>query len=451
MLTYLIDEIGFSVAGDFSRGLKPCPTPVYLFVPPLHVEYISEMCCISHPLSGPLFYWSWDPEGKTVISKDDWKQSGIPELEVEMCLGSHWFPNEYGWVKSHLCSTNYGVNGKQYAQDHGYPELIRGDPHNQRTEVLEDTDSNEDLRDSDENGGLEEDESKPYSSISQHTSSLASLLVNPPVESGITHSGERDGRQETNAGSSVEETRRVRGQHPTVQKSRFEPDLSKPIAQKPAPIGHSMTSVSCMATKRPKQSQGATRIKIYGCNDTSARPAWPQTRGKAIAMVSPRPQPKLVEQKFFGTKSVHTGIGQNHTPARRSVTTVATKQPKPSDQETKILRGDTRDDTPVPPTRLEARGKIVVVSSPKIRPKTGEQKSLGTKAAAANTVQKPTPTRCLSSTQTSGRVVTTPNKPKNQPEQKDRTVVLAKPTPSPSRITRSQTTHANETVKKAWR
>ncbi|KAJ8074321.1 hypothetical protein PM082_012634 [Marasmius tenuissimus] len=124
-----IDEVRFSIVGDFPH--TPAPE-VYLFVPPLSVISVNEMWCIHYPLPESLFYWSVDPEGKESIPKEDWKQYGIPYLQVMMRIGSFWFPEEYECVMDHLRKNNYDLDGKQYAHDHEYPELIRGDPHDRR-------------------------------------------------------------------------------------------------------------------------------------------------------------------------------------------------------------------------------------------------------------------------------------------------------------------------------
>ncbi|KAJ8075380.1 hypothetical protein PM082_019718 [Marasmius tenuissimus] len=139
------------------------------------------MYCIPHPLPDPLFYWSWDPKGKTVISEKDWEQSGIPRLEVETWGGSYWLSDDYRSVESHLHTKSYDIDGKQYAQAHGYPELIWGDPHARRITELENTDSDEDLENSNQHEDSEElDES--WSSISQPAYPSTSLLVDLPVE-----------------------------------------------------------------------------------------------------------------------------------------------------------------------------------------------------------------------------------------------------------------------------
>ncbi|KAJ8090919.1 hypothetical protein PM082_024843 [Marasmius tenuissimus] len=45
----------------------------------------------------------------------------------------------------HLRNKGYESNGRQYAQDHGYSELIQGDPHDQRIEKLIDLHADDNL------------------------------------------------------------------------------------------------------------------------------------------------------------------------------------------------------------------------------------------------------------------------------------------------------------------
>ncbi|KAK1230292.1 hypothetical protein PQX77_006621 [Marasmius sp. AFHP31] len=130
--TYFVDEIGFFLAGDLSHTLSTTARPAYLFVPPLLVDYINGMCCIHHPLPDSLFYWASDPEGKNVIPEESWMDYGIPELEVEERMGSFWVDGIYELVRNHLRDKGYGSDGKQYARDKGYPELLRGDSHDRR-------------------------------------------------------------------------------------------------------------------------------------------------------------------------------------------------------------------------------------------------------------------------------------------------------------------------------
>ncbi|KAK1230295.1 hypothetical protein PQX77_006624 [Marasmius sp. AFHP31] len=131
-LTYFVDEIGFSLAGDLSHTPSTTARPAYLFVPPLLVDYINGMCCIRLPLPDSLFYWASDPEGKNVIPEESWMDYGIPELEVEERMGSFWMSFIYELVRNHLRDKGHGSDGKQYARDKGYPKLLRGDPHDRR-------------------------------------------------------------------------------------------------------------------------------------------------------------------------------------------------------------------------------------------------------------------------------------------------------------------------------
>ncbi|KAL0060075.1 hypothetical protein AAF712_013151 [Marasmius tenuissimus] len=87
------------------------PTPVYLFVPPIPVEHIDGMHCVPYPLPDGLFYWSLGSDGKNVIPEEDWKKYGVPELRTSIEIG------------------DYNPDGRQYARDHSYPELLRDDPH----------------------------------------------------------------------------------------------------------------------------------------------------------------------------------------------------------------------------------------------------------------------------------------------------------------------------------
>ncbi|KAJ8075347.1 hypothetical protein PM082_019685 [Marasmius tenuissimus] len=198
------------------------------------------MYYIPYPLPDPLFYWSWDPEGKTVISKKEWEQSGIPELEVETWVGFYWYNAEYSLVKSYLCNKNYDVDGKQYAQDRGYPELIGDDSHARRIVELKDTDSNEDLQGSDQHGGSEKlEEKESCTSISQPAYLSTSLLMSQPAERIMLHTKEQDNCYETNAKNFVKEILRVREQQTMLQETRRQPNTSKGATQRLTPSKHS--------------------------------------------------------------------------------------------------------------------------------------------------------------------------------------------------------------------
>ncbi|KAL0059972.1 hypothetical protein AAF712_013243, partial [Marasmius tenuissimus] len=173
-IIYLIDEVGFSLIGKFPHNHTSSP-PAYLFVPPLCVEHIDGMYCVHAPLPDPPFYWTLDPEGKVTISDKDWEKYGIPELEVREWIGSFWWDDEYNIVETYLHKKGYESDGKQYARDHGYPKLIRGDPHDRRMTELEDSD--------DEDLGDEE----PSPSRSQLASPSAFSLIDTPTKSEVVH------------------------------------------------------------------------------------------------------------------------------------------------------------------------------------------------------------------------------------------------------------------------
>ncbi|KAJ8086046.1 hypothetical protein PM082_004865 [Marasmius tenuissimus] len=124
-----VDEIGFYLEGTFLNDPTSLPIPTYLFFPPLPTEFINNTHCIRYPFPENLFYWSHDPQGRTAIAEEDWEKFGIPELSVEEWMGSGWQDGYYAFVRDHLYSGSYELDGKQYARDHGYPELIHADPH----------------------------------------------------------------------------------------------------------------------------------------------------------------------------------------------------------------------------------------------------------------------------------------------------------------------------------
>ncbi|KAK1216705.1 hypothetical protein PQX77_020657 [Marasmius sp. AFHP31] len=125
-----IDQVGFYLEGTLLDDPTNLPVPAYLFVQPMPIEFINNVPCIRYPFPENLFYWSHDPtQGRTAIAEEDWGRFGIPDFSVTEWIGSYWKWNEYGTVREHLHSGNYDLNGKQYAREHGYPELIHADPH----------------------------------------------------------------------------------------------------------------------------------------------------------------------------------------------------------------------------------------------------------------------------------------------------------------------------------
>ncbi|KAK1225050.1 hypothetical protein PQX77_012012 [Marasmius sp. AFHP31] len=124
-----IDSVGFSLEGNFDQVPSNFSTPAYLFVPPLRAELINGMHCVNYPLPQSLFYWSHDPQGRQAIAEEDREKFKIPRLSVEEYVGSLWSEPDYGTTQQYLCLRNYDPDGRQYALDHGYPELMKWDPH----------------------------------------------------------------------------------------------------------------------------------------------------------------------------------------------------------------------------------------------------------------------------------------------------------------------------------
>ncbi|KAJ8079754.1 hypothetical protein PM082_016576 [Marasmius tenuissimus] len=101
------------------------------------------MYCICYPLPTNLFYWSLDPQGTTAIPKKDWRKYGIPELEVTSLIGSQWNDEQYKSIREYLHRKGYAMDGRQYARDHNYPQLVRSDPHEAGVADLEELDADD--------------------------------------------------------------------------------------------------------------------------------------------------------------------------------------------------------------------------------------------------------------------------------------------------------------------
>ncbi|KAK1234585.1 hypothetical protein PQX77_002211 [Marasmius sp. AFHP31] len=127
-----IDELGFRLEGTFHHGPTSLSTPAYLFLRPLPTELINNLHCVRYPFPENLFYWSHDPQGGNAIAKEDWRRFGIPELSMKEWIGTYWEEEEYDAVRDHLHSGNFSLDGKQYARERGYPELIFGAQHSLR-------------------------------------------------------------------------------------------------------------------------------------------------------------------------------------------------------------------------------------------------------------------------------------------------------------------------------
>ncbi|KAK1222691.1 hypothetical protein PQX77_014456 [Marasmius sp. AFHP31] len=123
-----IDCIEFTLFGDFLYDPTTGPTPAYLFVPHFWVDIIDGMFCTYFPPLETLFYWASDPNGINKIPEKDWERYRIPRLRVQPLCGSTWETYSYDFVQDQLRRKGYGEDGAQYARDHGYAELILGDP-----------------------------------------------------------------------------------------------------------------------------------------------------------------------------------------------------------------------------------------------------------------------------------------------------------------------------------
>ncbi|KAK1221723.1 hypothetical protein PQX77_015468, partial [Marasmius sp. AFHP31] len=164
-----IDLVGFRLEGIFCEDPATRPKPAYFFIPPLHTELINGLHCFHYPLSRGPFYWSNDPQGRDEIAEKDWERLRIPKLRVRGLIGTYWEDYEYAGVRELLHQMNSALDGKQYARERGYPELIPGDPHD-TTRIKEFESSESDL----------EPETPP--SPSQLTSPSTYSLVEAPPE-----------------------------------------------------------------------------------------------------------------------------------------------------------------------------------------------------------------------------------------------------------------------------
>ena len=122
-----VDQIGLKLRGVFHDNPTERLTPVFLFLSPLQIECINNMTCVRFPFAKCPFYWSEDPNGKSVITEESWAKFRIPKLDMKMWIGSYWEEREYKCVQNLLSLRGYRSNGKQYARDHEYPELMYGE------------------------------------------------------------------------------------------------------------------------------------------------------------------------------------------------------------------------------------------------------------------------------------------------------------------------------------
>ncbi|KAK1222627.1 hypothetical protein PQX77_014522 [Marasmius sp. AFHP31] len=128
-----VDQVGFTLKATLHHNPTISSKPTYLFVPPLPIKIINNMNCVPYPPPQPLFFWSHDPQGKEAIAEENWEELGILKLELRHWVGSHWFREEYDFVYNHLILRDYDWDGREYAREHDYPELIYGDPYDVRS------------------------------------------------------------------------------------------------------------------------------------------------------------------------------------------------------------------------------------------------------------------------------------------------------------------------------
>ncbi|KAK1224133.1 hypothetical protein PQX77_012992 [Marasmius sp. AFHP31] len=121
-----VDQVGFTLKSTYHHDPATSSIPTYLFVPPLPIKIINNMRCVPYPPPQPLFFWSHDPQGKETIAAEEWEEFGIPKLEVRHWVGSDWLRSDYNFVYEHLILRDYGWDGREYAREHDYPELIYG-------------------------------------------------------------------------------------------------------------------------------------------------------------------------------------------------------------------------------------------------------------------------------------------------------------------------------------
>ena len=121
-----IDHVGFQLKGTFHDNPTTRSNPAFLFAPPLRIKSANSMDCIEFTPADSLFYWSFDPSGKSRIAEEDWEELNIPKLELRTYIGPRWDCDDYNLVREFLSSRSYDLDGRQYAREHGHPELIRG-------------------------------------------------------------------------------------------------------------------------------------------------------------------------------------------------------------------------------------------------------------------------------------------------------------------------------------
>ncbi|KAJ8079785.1 hypothetical protein PM082_016607 [Marasmius tenuissimus] len=131
-----INEIHYNLVGIIPNFKVPFHGNLNIQL--LSTECINNVHCIPIFPSNPLYGWSFGPEFSEPISERGQKMIGLPKLDLKIRIGSAWSWMEYQHIQDHLRAMNYVLDGKQYARNHGYPELIRGDPHDVQRELKAD-------------------------------------------------------------------------------------------------------------------------------------------------------------------------------------------------------------------------------------------------------------------------------------------------------------------------
>ncbi|KAK1225935.1 hypothetical protein PQX77_011101 [Marasmius sp. AFHP31] len=385
--TYFIDEIGFSLHGDWSHTPPTTRRPAYLFVSPLQSQYVNGMHHIRYPLLKSPFHWASDPEGRHVIPENDWVSYGIPKLKVQTWIGSDWTDDEYVAVRQHLVGKKYGSNGKQYALDHGYPELIHGDPHDGRMK---------DHRDSDKE--LENPhEHKPFHPGTHLTSPSPSSMINVPTnlecapEEGpsITmHLANESGFWDNTSADTASRTHEDEGKFKAVSQPNDTDGSGKhqrlPVIGGPQTMGETSISPSICAPRGPQRVVRTIASPKSVENNLAGRKA-SRTAGltksgatltqrsrtvyKVIAVANKATnQHKLVSTGSQTVKSVRSPA---HLACQNPEMSIGVSHPQTRSQATGSLEARKAVTVPQKPTssrRSEPAGKMVTVSNNVAKP-----------------------------------------------------------------------------------
>ncbi|KAF9258564.1 hypothetical protein L218DRAFT_1080357 [Marasmius fiardii PR-910] len=134
-----VDRLYFRLSGTLTTDfLRNYASRVHLFIHTISTEQVNGMPCLQwqQVLEPPPWHWSSDPEGKEVISKEDWWRSGIPDLELLTQAGSGWYQEQYEAVVEYLhMQGSDPYRGDQYARKNGYETMAKWDPHTEQARL----------------------------------------------------------------------------------------------------------------------------------------------------------------------------------------------------------------------------------------------------------------------------------------------------------------------------